>query len=146
MVPKLSVFPEDDLPYLVEASRVVASVTDAMGVSERALDAATTALRRQYPNTVIRRREAIASFGELDVLWYVFRDGRLRPPDWRRERHYRALALARRTVADAQRVLLRSADIARRAGYVPGGSERHVESAASPCDRAAQPPPSEVVG
>ena len=61
----LVVNPRDDPPFVALAERLVAD-----GV--RSPDELQTALRREYPEAVVRARELD---GEAFTIWYVYRDG-----------------------------------------------------------------------
>ena len=105
MRPELRTFPGDDATFRMEVVRVVDGLHSAVADGEE-LDAddVIDALRRLYPNTRIRHSSRLGTLG-VTQTWYVFRDGRVRPVDGRRERLYEALSDARSAVADSSRAI-----------------------------------------
>lgn len=66
-------------------------------------------LRRHYRNVQIHERDGLGTLLESNVVWYVYRDGRVRNDDERRDRLYEALSRARSAIADSERAMERSA-------------------------------------
>ena len=74
-------------------------------------------LRASYRNARIHAQDQFADLGNGDIVWYAYRDGRVRTNDPSRERLYTAFAMARRTVRESQVALEHARDVTRVAGY-----------------------------
>lgn len=80
-------------------------------------DAVESRLRLSYRNARIRVQDQLADLSLQEVVWYAYRDGRIRDNDPSRERFYAAVATARRTVRESQMVLEHSRSVSRGAGF-----------------------------
>jgi hypothetical protein len=107
--PELRIFPATDKIFRASAEAVLRDLemmaSDDYPVSEADL---VSTLRHLYPNVSVRARDELGEVGEHRVSWYVYRDGRIRPDDWRRDRLYGALAQARAAVIDSGKTIERS--------------------------------------
>ena len=99
MKPEIRIFPTRDQAFRGEVERAIASLDlspkDAAAPNPHALIAA---LRPTYPNVRVTTQDDLGSIDLTGVVWYVFRDRRVRTDDWRRERLYSALARARTVI------------------------------------------------
>jgi hypothetical protein len=105
----LRVFPASDRTFRADVEGAIAGLQalapEGLPVTG---DDLATALRHLYPNVQVRSRDELGEVGQHRNGWYVFRDGKVRPDDWRRDRLYVALARARSAVTDSGRALERS--------------------------------------
>jgi hypothetical protein len=114
---QIRTFPSGDADFArATHSALDRSVPDATDVRSLA-SVVDRRLREAYPNSRIVPQDEMGRLGKGEQLWYVYRDGRVRPPDERRERLYRVVGEARRTVAAAETTLDHSRAIAREAGF-----------------------------
>ena len=74
-------------------------------------------LRGSYRNARIRVQDELADLSMQEIVWYAYRDGRIRETDPSREWFYAAVASARRTVRDSQAALEHSRSLAQSAGF-----------------------------
>jgi hypothetical protein len=70
-----------------------------------------------YPNARVHAQDELAGLAIQDVVWYAYRDGRIRSADPSRERLYTAFAAARRTVQESEAALRHAQDVTRLAGF-----------------------------
>jgi DNA primase large subunit len=107
--PELRIFPATDKTFRASAETVLRDLemmaSDDYPISEGDL---VSTLRQLYPNVSVHARDELGEIGQHRVTWYVYRDGRVRPDDWRRDRLYRARAQARAAVADSGNTIERS--------------------------------------
>jgi len=68
-------------------------------------------LRDRYPNAIIHVQDPFARLRDPDTMLYAYRDGRIRAEDPGRERLYRALADARTTFSESQRIVHESESV-----------------------------------
>jgi hypothetical protein len=90
------VFP-DDVRLLEDVRRAALAMHLERPGEDDLRHAVEVALRPWYPRLTITCRQELARLSESEHVWYVLRDGRVRPPEERRDRLYSALAAARET-------------------------------------------------
>jgi hypothetical protein len=145
--PELRIFPATDKTFRASAETVLRDLemmaSDDYPVSEGDL---VCTLRHLYPNVSVHAREELGEVGEHRVTWYVYRDGRVRPDDWRRDRLYGALAQARAAVADSGKTLERSQWMVkfRQDGHWTRRSRQALPGRLEPRDPADSPSPPDV--
>jgi hypothetical protein len=124
---RLICFPTADLSFREDVDRALADLPRE-GTPAELRDRLLATLRPWYRAVEIAFQDELAQLEMQPTrIWYVYRDGRVLPPDERRERLYAALASARRTF-DASRMAVADAlDAARAVGYAE--SEVDVEGA-----------------
>jgi hypothetical protein len=66
-------FPSADRAFAEEVREILHSVPQA----DRGPRVLESVLRARYPNLTVTERHAMASLGDSDIVWYVFRDGHL---------------------------------------------------------------------
>ncbi|HEX5013050.1 MAG TPA: hypothetical protein VFV72_02740 [Candidatus Limnocylindrales bacterium] len=127
--PRLLAFPSGDSDFrddVERAQRHLNPVESDADCREHLLHE----LRRNYRSVEIVAQDALAQFEhDQSRVWYVYRDGRVRAFDERRERLYAALANARRTY-DASRTAMADATAAAQAA----GFDSSVEAAVGALD------------
>jgi hypothetical protein len=116
-------FPADD-SFVRDLRRAAASASAARAAADSELvglrDALVAALRAWYPLVALHEREDLASLTRREIVWYLFRDGRVRAQHEASDRLHHALAAARDTAAltdeamDDAEATLRLADQPRR--------------------------------
>jgi len=74
-------------------------------------------IRAAYRNARIHVQDELADLGMQEIVWYAYRDGRIRDPDPSRERLYAAVASARRTVRESKTAIDHARRAARGARY-----------------------------
>lgn len=74
-------------------------------------------IRAAYRNARIHVQDELADLGMQEVVWYAYRDGRIRDSDPSRERLYAAVASARRTVRESETAIDHARRAARGAGF-----------------------------
>ena len=91
--------------------------TDAPEVAAPTLrDIVERRIRAAYKNARIHVQDELADLGMHEIVWYAYRDGRIRDADPSRERLYAAVASARRTIRESEAAI----DHARRAASGAG--------------------------
>jgi hypothetical protein len=114
---RLISFPSADENFREEVQSAVKRLPDRQSEDEwrRQL---VDELRQWYPAVEIVPQDTLAQL-ELQRIrvWYVYRDGRVRPIDDRRERLYAALASARRTFDASREIIDDARTVARAAGH-----------------------------
>lgn len=115
---RLLSFPSADAAFREDVERAAETVTERMTDQEGRAHVAS-GLRPHYRSVEVVAQDHLAQ-NELQPIrvWYVYRDGRVRPASERRERFYAALASARKT-CDASRVAMADARAAARAAGYP---------------------------
>jgi hypothetical protein len=96
-----------------ELAKAVAAQADPLTLHE----VVEERLRSAYRNARIRVQDELGHLGSQEIIWYAYRDGRIRESDARRERLYSVVADARRTVREAEAVLGRARAVSRAAGF-----------------------------
>jgi hypothetical protein len=76
-------------------------------------------LRRSYPNIRVVPQDELAGLLSAHDVWYAYRDAAVRPTTEDRERLYRVLGVARRTVDASEAALRHAEEAADHAGYRP---------------------------
>jgi hypothetical protein len=113
---RIRVFPSD--PRFAEDVRRVAgelASPDGLGPSdddETARRLLESMLRGWYPRATVHERTEFGAPSHSERLWYVLRDGGVRPLNPRRERLHAALATARDLTAESEAVIDESRDLA----------------------------------
>ena len=127
---RVLVFPADDLALRHEVDRALADVL-ATVPEPRQIAALTERLQRWYRSIQIRQRETLAGYDDDPmIVWYVYRDGRIRVRNEGLEHLYGAMATARDTYRSTERALDASREAASNAGYrQPAGSGTGVQTA-----------------
>lgn len=114
---RLICFPSADQSFREDVERAREHLPTEGTPNERR-DRMLAELRHWYRAVEIVFQDELA---QLDLhpltTWYVYRDGRVRPEDDRRERLYAAMASARRTCDASRTVLADARVVARAAGY-----------------------------
>ena len=114
---RVLVFPPDDIALRHEVDRALADVM-ATVPEPRQLAALTERLRTWYRSAQVHQREALAGYDDdPTVVWYVYRDGRIRARNERLERLYGVMAAARDTIRTSERALDDAQTTRRLAGY-----------------------------
>ena len=138
---------EDQRPIVVRSfpasDRDFAEATGAALLEARAdepdastlRDVVERRLRASYRNVRISTQDELADLNMQEIVWYAYRDGRIRETDPSRERFYAAVATARRTVRETQATLEQSRSLSRRAGFDDEGVQAHGAGEA-PADEA----------
>lgn len=120
---RLLSFPSGDATFRDDVGRAGDSLHEDMSDVEghRVL---LDQLRPRYRSVEIVTQNLLAQHELVPIrVWYVFRDGRVRPFSEGRERLYTAIALARKTI-DASRTAMDDArTVARSAGYEDPAAE-----------------------
>ena len=101
MLENVKTFPAVDRQFAAEADRVLGEFGEVF--APEWAEAALSSLRRAYPNATFRWRDDLAGYSGR--VCYVFRDGRVRPDDARRERLYNALARSRELRGESGKVV-----------------------------------------
>lgn len=122
---RLRVYPTSDPNFRADVERAVATLPP--GSPDAALREQLKArLREWYRVCDVVGQDEIAHMSvDPTRTWYVYRDGRIRTTDGRRERLYDALASARRSVDASERLMEDSSAVAREAGYRERGASAH---------------------
>lgn len=116
-------FPSDDADFAT-AVAVALDMERRLSVDVDAIRAAVTdSLRQFYPNVRVQVQEPLGQMLRSEEIWYVFRDAMVRPRSEDRDRLYRELAEARRTLDQSRSLLARSQSTASLAGYGALASE-----------------------
>jgi hypothetical protein len=110
-------FPSADHAFARAAHEALETIQGRSGARATLQAAVDGELRTIYPNSRIVAQDVMATIGQPVVIWYAYRDGRVRKPDPRRDRIYAAVATARDTVKDSRAVMDNSRSIARSAGF-----------------------------
>jgi len=98
-------FPADDDAFRREVETALVDLVDA-GPLEAQRVVLEERLRTWYRSVQVRRRDSLGGYaGDLGEVWYVYRDGRIRPRNDVLERLYRAMADARATYRTSERAL-----------------------------------------
>jgi hypothetical protein len=118
---------EDDRPIVVRsfpandrdfADATGDAIRDAQPADPATLrDVVERRLRASYRNARIQARDELANLGMQEVVWYAYRDGRVRDTDPARERLYAAVATARRTIRDSEAAIEHARTVSRDAGF-----------------------------
>ena len=105
---ELRTFPPGDQQFKGEVERAGAQ-RGVVADEKEGIDPAELVglMRSHYPNVSVHTASELGSLATTRVVWYVFRDSRVRPDDWRRERLYEALARARTVISDSRRAIRR---------------------------------------
>jgi len=82
-------------------------------------------LRGSYRNARIRVQDELADLGMQEIVWYAYRDGRIRDNDPSRERFYAAVATARRTIRESEAAIEHARSVSRGAGFEDDTVEAH---------------------
>jgi len=106
--PEVKIFPPQDDDFRGEVEHALSQLTAAPVESAPEPRDLVALVCGHYPNVSIASRDEFGTLGSTRVVWYVFRDHRIRSDDARRERLYGALARARNMVSDSNRALGRS--------------------------------------
>ncbi len=88
-------------------------------------------IRAAYRNARIHVQDELADLGMQEIVWYAYRDGRIRGSDPSRERLYAAVASARRTVRESETAIDHARRAARGAGYDEDTGPRHSTASTS---------------
>src|SRR5262245_53494311 len=113
-------FPSADAAFREDVDRASETITEQMTDDEGRAHVLRE-LRAWYRSVEVVAQDHLAQNELLPHrVWYVYRDGRVRPPSERRERLYVAMASARRT-CDASRTAMADARAAARAAGYPEG-------------------------
>jgi hypothetical protein len=111
-------FPVDDDALRGEVERALASLP-SNGLTPAALEAA---LRHCYRSVQVRARNPLGGYAdEPSLVWYVYRDGRIRRPNESLDRVYAILAAARVTRRSSEALLGAARQTARRASQSLSG-------------------------
>ena len=109
-------FPANDRDF---ADATGAAIEDAQPEDPVTLrDVVERRVRGSYPNARIQVQDELADLSMQDVVWYAYRDGRIRDADPVRERLYAAVASARRTIRESEAAIDHARMASRRAGFV----------------------------
>jgi hypothetical protein len=123
---RLLSFPSSDATFRDDVRRAGDALDEDMS-DEEGHRALLEALRPRYRSIEIVTQDHLAQHELLPIrVWYVFRDGRVRPPNDRRERLYEAMASARRTIDGSLSALADARSVARAAGYADAEAESAV--------------------
>jgi hypothetical protein len=131
---RLVTFPSADATFRHDVQRAGEAVGEDMSDAEghRVL---LDLLRDRYRAVDIVTQDPLAQHELLPLrVWYVFRDGRLRPPSDRRERLYAAMAAARATVDASRSAMADARSAARTAGYREPEAEAVVSAGLPPVE------------
>jgi len=114
---RVVVFPSDDSVLNRDVHDVLRRLPAAL-TSDLARTAVERELRHWYRSLTIHERDAFGAYpDDPTVVWYVYRDGRVRRHNPSLERLHTALGVARTTCADSERALTNARGAARSAGY-----------------------------
>ena len=114
---RVIVFPSDDAALSRDVHEVVDRLPEAL-TDDLARAATERELRRWYRSLTIHERDTFGAYpDDPTVVWYIYRDGRVRRPNATLERLYTALAVARTTYADSERAITDAQNAARSAGF-----------------------------
>jgi hypothetical protein len=129
---RLLSFPSSDANFRDDVQRALSHLSETQTDDERRRQLLAELRPLYRPVEVVPQDE----FAHLDLqpirIWYVYRDGRVRPVDDQRERLYAALASARRTCDQSREVLSDALSVARAAGYPDPEPADHLEAAEQP--------------
>lgn len=89
------VFPDEEQLWR-DVRKTALAITGESRNEPRLRASVQRALQRWYPHLIISRKEELASLAD-ECVWYVMRDGRVRPPREGVDRLYRAMSDARDT-------------------------------------------------
>jgi hypothetical protein len=128
-------FPASDRDFADAAGAALGEARRATDDPDAIRDIVLDRLGRDYRNARIQVQDELAELGSGEVIWYVYRDGRIRDVDAHRERLYEVVASARRTLQTTEATLEHSRTISRIAGFDP---ERRPVSVTPP--RPPSPP------
>jgi hypothetical protein len=133
---RLTCFPSADHAFREDVVRAAEDLPEDAPDSVRR-DRLVASLRPWYRKVEIVFQDELAHF-ELQPIhtWYVYRDGRVRRADERRERLYAALASARRTINASRSALDDARVLVRAAGYREDGPARFADAERDPDDVA----------
>jgi hypothetical protein len=131
---RLHVYPAADSTLKTDVEREFASLPG--GVPDAALrELLLQRLRPWYRLIEIVIQEDLAHLSvDPTRTWYIYRDGRIRTPNRRRDRLYAALASARQSVDESGHVLEDAQAAARIAGYGPRTPAGATEAAGAEVD------------
>lgn len=122
-------FPASDRDF---ADATGVAIQDAEPADAATLrDVVERRVRGAYPNARIQAQDELADLSMQEVVWYAYRDGRIREADPARERLYAAVGTARRTIRDSQAAIEHARTVSRGAGFDDESGRAHgVEQAA----------------
>ncbi len=116
-LPDVRTFPAADHAF---ATEVEAALDRAIGRTADEVDAARVLeaeLRHVHPRAVVRPQSDLGGIPGRRPVWYVYRDGRLRPTSPASERLYAALGRARMLRSRSAQAMTTARSLAREAGY-----------------------------
>src|SRR5919112_4592985 len=140
---RVLVFPADDLPLRGEVERALQDLSRGdITASDLTPETLETRLRPWYRSVQVRIRDPLGGYAdEPTVVWYVYRDGRIRRRNEPLDGLYSALADARSTTRMSEHVIAEVTSTIRREGFVvePGPDPAEVSEDRDPPPPAAGP-------
>ena len=85
-----------------DVQRIVLELASEAGDDDTIRERLETTLRAWYPRLSVHERTDFGALDGAEMVWYVLRDGRVRPDDPRIDRIHAALATAREVSDDAE--------------------------------------------
>jgi hypothetical protein len=114
---RLLSFPSSDATFREDVRRAGEALVEDMS-DEQGHSVIVEQLRHRYRSVEVVTQDNLAQHELLPIrVWYIFRDGRVRPPNDRRERLYVAMAAARRTIDVSRTAMADARSVARAAGF-----------------------------
>jgi hypothetical protein len=114
---RLRCFPTGDATFREDVERAALTLAEDLSPQER-MAGLVERLRPWYRSVEIVPQDELAQFDHFpNDVWYLFRDGRVRMSNERRDRLYAALASARQTLAASQVAMSDAFEAARAAGF-----------------------------
>ena len=110
-------FPASDQDFASATGDALADAVSRRVAPETLREVVEQGLRAAYRNARIHVQDELGHLGAAEVIWYAYRDGRIREVDARRERLYSVVAAARRTMRESEVAMNHSREITRAAGY-----------------------------
>jgi hypothetical protein len=120
---QVHVFPAGDAALLREVERALADLDETR--PERDQKAfVESSLRRWYRTVSIRTRDSIGGYpDDPTIVWYVYRDGRIRRHNPARDRLYAAMGAAIETCRDSESAISAARAVASFAGFGADGTQ-----------------------
>ena len=114
---RVLVFPADDAALRGEVEHTLDRLPEG-GSDDQQVETLRAELRPWYRSLSVHVRDSFGGYdGDPVPTWYVYRDGRVRRPDARLERLYRAIAVARETCRSSETAIATSLSVAELAGF-----------------------------
>ena len=108
-------FPANDRDFADATAAAIQAAPPADAATLR--DVVERRVRSSYPNARIQVQDELAGLSVQEVVWYAYRDGRIRDADPARERLYAAVATARRTIRESKAAIEHARTASRGAGF-----------------------------